>query len=224
MGNTIDEDRFLFLSEAEIFLQQKNYPNALEIAQARLKILPLDLDARVVAAKALIGLGKAKEITNLIQEAEILLTDFSLVYLRLGDVYRENSFYREAVSCYKKYIALNPDAQRTKEAIENIVLLEREDPLLAEAEEKDEEADSGPEFQTITLADLYIRQGHFSMAADILQKIVQREPDNKLAQAKLDTVNTAISLQASAKNNSAQTDILIDTMTRWLENINRLKR
>ena len=221
--NTIDEDRFLFLSEAEIFLRQNKFSEVLAIAQARLQQRPLDIDARVAAANALIGMKKAGEITNILQETEKTIADFSVVYLRLGDICRENSLFREAAVCYKKYIFLNPEAEKTKEAIEKIVLLEREEPMLAQEEETCGGSDDGPEFQTITLADLYIRQGHFSVAAEILQKIIQREPENKLAKTKLDTVNTAIALQAAAKNNSSPADILIEAMTRWLENLDKLK-
>ncbi len=61
------------------------------------------------------------------------------------------------------------------------------------------------------------------MAAEILEKIINNEPANEIAKSKLDTVNTAMALQASAKADAAQADFLIDIMTRWLENINRLK-
>jgi len=75
----------------------------------------------------------------------------------------------------------------------------------------------------VTLADLYIRQGHFSMAAEILETIIQNEPDNELARTTLETVQEAITMQKSTKIDAAQSDFLIATMTRWLENINRLK-
>jgi len=221
--NKLDDDLFLFLAEAKILLQQNKHLEALALAQARLRQLPCDVDAHVVAAHAFIAMKNTDESENILKTVEDLITDLSSFYTRVGDIYREKGFFHNAANCYKKYISLNPGSEKTKEVVDKIVLLEQEEPMLAEIDEADDAGKSEPEFYTVTLADLYIRQGHFSMAAEILEKIINNEPANEIAKSKLDTVNTAMALQASAKADAAQADFLIDIMTRWLENINRLK-
>jgi tetratricopeptide (TPR) repeat protein len=221
--NKLDDDLFLFLSEAKILLQQNKYLEALVLAQNRLRQLPCDVDAHVIAAHAFIAMKNTEESENILKTIEGLITDLSSFYIRVGDIYREKGFFHNAANCYKKYISLNPSSEKTKEVVDKIVLLEQEEPMLAEIEEVDESLKKEPEFYTITLADLYIRQGHFAMAAEILEKIIKNEPDNEIAKSKLDTVNTAMALQASARADAVKADFLIDTMTQWLENINRLK-
>jgi predicted transcriptional regulator len=62
------------------------------------------------------------------------------------------------------------------------------------------------------------------MAAEVLEKILDKEPENVLARAKLDTVTTAIALKSSVNGDIVQSDNLAETLTRWLENIDRLKK
>lgn len=224
-NNNLEENRLKFLSEAEIFLQEGKLPEALSLAEARLKNFPLDVDARIIAVKALIGMGRVEETRNILHEVEEIISGLSLIYIRMGDIYGKKSFYRDAAVCYEKFISLNPNSDKAKEVVEKISLLEQEEPLITEIDETaDHETIPRPDFHTVTLADLYIKQGHFKMAAEILEKILQYDPDNNLVRTKLDTVKTAIALKSSARGDVVQSDHLAETLTRWLENIDRLKK
>ena len=224
-NNNFEEKRLKFLSEAEIFLQEGKLPEALSLAEARLKNFPLDVDARIIAVKALIGMGRVEETRNILHEVEEIISGLSLIYIRMGDIYGKKSFYRDAAVCYEKFISLNPNSDKAKEVVEKISLLEQEEPLITEIDETaDHETIPRPDFHTVTLADLYIKQGHFKMAAEILEKILQYDPDNNLVRTKLDTVKTAIALKSSARGDVVQSDHLAETLTRWLENIDRLKK
>jgi len=224
-NNNLEENRLKFLSEAEVFLQESKLPEALSFAEARLKNFPLDVDARIVAVKALIGMGRVEETRNILHEVEEIISGLSLIYIRMGDIYGKKGFYRDAAVCYEKFISLNPNSENAKEVVENISLLEQEEPLITEIDETaDHETIPRPDFHTVTLADLYIKQGHFKMAAEILEKILQYDPDNDLVRTKLDTVKTAIALKSSARGDVIQSDYLAETLTRWLENIDRLKK
>jgi tetratricopeptide (TPR) repeat protein len=224
-NNNLEENRLKFLSEAEVFLQESKLLEAFSLAEARLKNFPLDVDARIVVVKALIGMGRVEETRNILHEVEEIISGLSLIYIRMGDIYGKKGFYRDAAVCYEKFISLNPNSDKSKEVVEKISLLEQEEPLIAEIDETaDHETIRKPDFYTVTLADLYIKQGHFKMAAEILEKILQYDPDNDLVRTKLDTVKTAIALKSSAKGDVVQSDYLTETLTRWLENIDRLKK
>ena len=62
------------------------------------------------------------------------------------------------------------------------------------------------------------------MAAEILGKILEKEPENVLARTKLDTVTTALALKSSVNGDIVQSDNLAKTLSCWLENIDRLKK
>jgi tetratricopeptide (TPR) repeat protein len=184
----------------------------------------LDVDARVIASNVFIGMGRVDEARDVLREVEKIISGLSLVYVRVGDIYREKGFYRDAVICYQKYISWNPTSDKAEEVVGKIALLEQEEPLIADMDSTDNENTSKPEFYTVTLADLYIKQGHFKMAAEVLEKILEEEPENVLARTKLDTITTAIALKSPVNGDIVQSDNLAKTLSCWLENINRLKK
>ena len=223
-NNNAEKDRMNFFDQAEDLLQHNMFSEALSLAEERLRSWPVDVDAHVVAGNALIGLGRVEEARDILQNVEELILGLSLIYVRMGDIYMKKGFYRDAVICYQKYISLNPTSDKTKEVIGKIALLEQEEPLLTEIDSTDNENTPKPEFYTVTLADLYIKQGHFKMAAEVLEKILEKEPENVLAKAKLDTVTTAIALKSSVNGDIVQFDNLAKTLSCWLENITKLKK
>jgi len=223
-NNNAEKDRMNFLDQAEDLLQHNMFSEALSLAEARLARLPLDVDARVIASNVFIGMGRVDEARDVLREVEKIISGLSLVYVRVGDIYREKGFYRDAVICYQKYISWNPTSDKAEEVVGKIALLEQEEPLIADMDSTDNENTSKPEFYTVTLTDLYIKQGHFKMAAEVLEKILEEEPENVLARTKLDTITTAIALKSPVNGDIVQSDNLAKTLSCWLENINRLKK
>ena len=57
-NNTLDKDRSNFLNEAEKMLEQNKLQEAFNLAGERLRSFPADADAHVVAATALLGMGR----------------------------------------------------------------------------------------------------------------------------------------------------------------------
>jgi tetratricopeptide (TPR) repeat protein len=223
-SNNFEEARMNFLDEAEKLLQQNMLPQALNLAKERLRSLPVDVDAHVIVGNALIGMGQVNEARDILREVEEIISGLSLIYDRMGDIYRKKGFHQDAAICYEKFIALNPNAEKAREVIEKMALLEQEDRPVAEVDILDDNGILKPDFFTVTLAELYIKQGYLQVAAGILKEIIKREPQNLQAVAKLDTVKTAIALKSSARGDVVRSDHLAETLTRWLENIDRLKK
>jgi tetratricopeptide (TPR) repeat protein len=223
-NNNAEKDRINFLNQAEDLLQRKMLSEALRLAEERLARLPLDIDARIIAGNVFIDMGRVDEARDVLRKVEEIISGLSLIYARMGDIYREKGFHRDAVICYQKYISLNPTSDEAEEVVRKITLLKQEEPLIPDMDSTDNANAPRPEFYTVTLADLYIQQGHFKMAAEVLEKILEKEPENVPARVKLDAVTTAIALKSSVKGDIIQSDNLVKTLSTWLENINRLKK
>jgi tetratricopeptide (TPR) repeat protein len=222
-NNNFEEDRLIFLDQVESFLQQNLLLQALGIAEERLKQFPADVDAHVIAGDVLVRMGRIDEARDIIREVEKIISGLSVVYARMGDIYQKNGFNRDASICYQKYIASNPTADQTQEITEQLFLFEQEGPPLADIEESGDANLPQPDFYTITLADLYIKQGHLKMAAEVLQEIIRKEPANIQARAKLDTVEAALSLKSAAGDQVTGSGDLVNILSRWLENVGRIK-
>jgi tetratricopeptide (TPR) repeat protein len=221
--NTFEEDRTNFLGEAEILLQQNKLREAFNLARERLRSLPADADAHVVAGNALLGMGRVDEARDVLREVGEIISGLALVYERMGDIYRKKGFHQDAAVCYEKFISLHPGAEDARRVIEKMMLLEQEDQPVPEVGMIYDENIPDPELFTVTLAELYIKQGHLQVAAEILKEIICREPQNIQAVAMLDSLKAALDPQSSANDKFVESNNMINTLSSWLKNIDRLK-
>jgi tetratricopeptide (TPR) repeat protein len=220
----LEEDRLIFVDQLESLLHQKKQQEALSLAEERLARFPLDLDARAFINLALIEMGRIEESRDILNRLEKDFAKLAYVYLRAADAYLKKGLNSDAVLCYQKFLSLNPLSEQSREITEKIVQLQKKEHLADEVDEPGEADMPKPGFYTITLADLYIKQGHWKMAAEILTEIIKRDPVNVQARAKLDSVRASLLLKSSPGGAVPSTNNLIRTLSCWLENIGRLKK
>jgi tetratricopeptide (TPR) repeat protein len=218
-----EEDRLIFVNQVERFLQEKLLPEALGRAEERLAAYPADVDALVFINRILIESGKIEQSRDVLRKLEMDISRLSLVFLRAADTYRETGLNQDALLYYKKFLVLNPPSDYSSQVAERIVALEKE-LVPAGRDESDGPDMPRPEFYTITLAELYLKQGHLKMAADILTEIITRDPANVQARVKLDTIKATLALKKSSGETLPAANNLKTTLSCWLENIGRLKK
>lgn len=225
MGNNdFEEIRLFFISQIESFWTQEKLPEALALARERLARFPADVEALTYIVRILIVTGRMEECRELLSKVDNNISRLSAIYLLAADNYRDKGLNREAVLSYQKFISFNPSSESSADAAKAISELEKEGNFsAAEIMESPGNDIPKPEFYTVTLAELYIKQGHWKMAADILTEIIKREPANIMARTKLDTVKAAIALKSSAGKNSKPASDMIIILSGWLKNIDRLK-
>jgi tetratricopeptide (TPR) repeat protein len=224
-NNQFSEDRLLFVDQIESLIRQGNLPEALAMAEERLAGIAGDVDAQALIHRVLLEMGRMEDARNILRHLEQEMARLSFVYLQAADTYREKGLKQDAISYYQKFLSLNPLAEESPDAAAKLASLEENAPFSAGTAESDGTDDHKLEVYTVTLADLYIKQGHLQMAADILTEIIRRDPLNIEAGAKLDTVKAAIVLKsASAMSNSPANNNLLETLACWLANIDRLRK
>lgn len=214
------QERKDFLAEVEENLQRGAFETILAISELRLKQFPGDLDARVAMCRVRIqqGKGKMEEARDMIREMEDLLTGLSQVYASPGDFSQEKGLVEEARSYRQKH--LSGDAAQHERALTagdgaQADQPGEETPSAAERGElPDERVEAVPtDFQTVTLAELYIRQGHFAQAKEVLEAILRQDPSQTKAAEKLLEVRTRLSREA-----------VIAELSLWLERLERRER
>ncbi len=223
-NNQFEAERRDFVNQLESFLRQKLLSEALKMAEERLARFPDDIDAKTFINLVLIATGRIEESRDLLHSMEKDIQRLSFFYLRAADAYREKRLNPDAVACYQKFLALDPHSENSAEVAAQIALLQKELAPNHEVGQSDSSDMPKPEFYTLTLADLYIRQGHTKTAADILAEIIKREPANVQARVKLDYLKAAAALKSSPGDAAPSADILIKTLSCWLENIGGLKK
>jgi len=208
--------RDAFLEEAEAFLAAGDDETALALAEARLLRIAGDLDARSVICRVRIQQGRLDEAGEALRDMEGSLASLSRVYAALGDAYQMRGLADSAHACYRKFLALNPGAPLAAGIAEGL-------PGVGQTPEVEREAGDAAEvpsdFQTVTLAELYIRQGHLRPAAEVLEAIIGREPGHEKAAALLGEVREMIHREELRQRYPE----VIGELSRWLDNIGRLR-
>jgi len=223
-NNIFSENRIHFLREANALLQNNRFLEALNLVTEQLQNYPADTDLLGIYSEALIGMGRLKELHTFLNSVEQIISGFNLIYERAGDACREKGFHREAAHCYEKFMSLRPDAEKSRDILEKMTFLEQADQASdGESFTDDQNIPEQEEFYTVTMAQLYIEQGHYNDAEIILKEIIKKEPLHAQAKAMLDELSSLRGSELLEKDQSPQNSKVIATLYSWLKNIERMK-
>ena len=219
------EGRQRFLSRVDALLDTRMFDLAQELATERLGQLPDDVDARIAMCKVWTRMGKLEQVDELLQDVEKRIRDWSRLHAAMGDMCRESGLQKEAVRFYRRFLALHPQGRLHETVAEKLDRLMEAgaDALLPDEDQDHYEHISAiaPDFHTMTLAELYLRQNQPDMARNILKEIIRREPDHPEAAVRLREIE---SLKAPPRDNpdGQARDRLVRELSRWLNNIGRI--
>mgnify|MGYP001197025561 CR=1 FL=1 len=172
MDRTYREEREHFLSETTRSMDEGMYDAAIALADARLDHYPGDSDAYLVKASCQARMGRPADAEEIIEQWYDMVRDQSRVYEVLGDAYTRDGMTRKAIEAYKIFVTLNADTAASEHISDKIASLQDRE------KDADESSEMSSDFHTITLARLYMKQGYFKMAKEVLDKILDRNPGN----------------------------------------------
>jgi tetratricopeptide (TPR) repeat protein len=219
------EERAFFLSSLDNYLARGLDQMALSQTIERLNRFPFDAELKMAYCNILMKTGREDEASELIGELENTLLNLSRIYAHLGDIHREKGMHREAVKFYRKFLALNPGSDMADNIHEKVNTLLAGLKINHEEVEEDEGQDTepiAPHFRTLTMADLYIRQGHLDTAADILKEILKNDPDNELAAERLREMTRGLN-NGLVDDRSRRAARIISELEKWMKKLGRAK-
>jgi len=195
MINQETEEATFNVKRAQACLDDNRFAEAVEMAEARLTCMPEDVDAKIILSQGLLRLGKLERLRELLKGIDERIGRLSLVYLRLGELCQQSGLNAEADNFLGKYntlaAVLSPDEKQPPAEVP----LESNE---GNGVEPEEAGDIYPEFYTVTLADLYIRQGHLTLARKVLETILLKEPGNEQASIKLTELDKLLTVAGTA--------------------------
>jgi tetratricopeptide (TPR) repeat protein len=212
------QERKSFLTQAEAYIERNELRAVLDLAEERLKQTPGDLDARMTICRVWLLQGRLDEGRDMLNEMEDTLASLSRIYACMGDICLKKGMKDSAETYYRKFMFLNPGVPLSKDVAESLNGIGE---LHATDAEGGTEGDVRipTDFQTVTLAELYIRQGHLRPAEEVLEKIIGQDPQNEKAAGLLQEVRERVLKGASAQQYTG----VIAELSRWLDNIGRLR-
>lgn len=204
-------ERRAFLEGVDALLDRGDYLTVLSLAESRLKGIPGDLDARIAIARVWIEQERFEEAGEILGEMEEILASLSLVYISMGDIYLKKGMTESAHAFYRTYVSLNPDTPMAREISERLTGVSQQQATDEGAIAEKEVTKKGvpDHLQTVTLAELYARQGHLRMAEEILEAILSRGPHHAKAAEMLREIRGRIAAQEESGEPHAQV-VLVD--------------
>jgi thioredoxin-like negative regulator of GroEL len=198
-------ERKAFLEEVEALLGKSDYLTVLSLAESRLKRTPGDMDARISICRVWIEQERLEEAGEILREMEEILASLAQIYACMGDLYLKKGMPESAHAFYRTYVSLNLDTPMAREINERLKGVSQQqatdDGVVAEKEEAAQVPDG---LQTVTLAELYARQGHLQMAEEILAAILNNGPHHPKAAEMLQEVRRRIATQEKPGAKHAQ--------------------
>ncbi|MBN1662621.1 MAG: hypothetical protein JW943_03365 [Deltaproteobacteria bacterium] len=227
MRESDQKERASFLSNLDRYLERGLDQMALSQTVERLNRFPFDAELKIVYCNILMKMGKTDEAYELIRELEDTLLKLSGIYVHIGDIHAGKGSHQSAASFYKKFLFLNPDSPLSQEIERKMEALLRnrktEEAKIAAGKDAGEDtAPVTPHFRTITMADLYIRQGHIDAAADILKEILKNDPGNDSAVQRLREITGGANPEMGHQKNVKATKIIAE-LEKWTKNVRRMK-
>lgn len=218
--NYSEEERLSFLVKAQHLLGEGRSEEAFRLAGDQLRKYPADAAALGVCCEALIAMGRLHQLHGVLDDMADSIARLNLVYERAGDACRGKGFHQEAAACYEKFLSLRPDAEKAAEIIEKMALLEQKDSPVSDIA-PEETKSFQQDFFTVTMAKLYIEQGHRQDAEIILEEIIGKEPQNEQARRMLEDLRSSSPTVARADVQISKSGRLINVLSSWLKNIER---
>lgn len=212
-----------FLSRAESCLDQGLYTTAQDLAMDWLNRFPGDAEARIIACHACTRMGKLDKVNSMLKEVDEAILGMSRIYARMGDICRQSGLNQEAIIFYRKFVTINPNAPLTLEVEEKLASLLNfpEDTGLSLPENGMLPKHPAPSLQTVTMAELYLKQGHPDMAIEVLEAILRKDESNQRAQTLLSNIRKKMDEPPEQPGRSSIE--VIRELTRWLNNMHRIR-
>jgi tetratricopeptide (TPR) repeat protein len=226
-NRTTEREEFLSLTRA--YINQNHHKEALVLAESWLKNYPIDADAHIILCHALLKMGNIERVHEILDNLENMVLQLSRIYNRVGDLCLSGGLVQEAIKFYRKFVSLNPDSPIAKDLSDKIdsLISGTHGTSIGSVDVIQSTIENVPsDFYTTTLAELYMKQGHADMAVEVLSGILNKDPQNVLVANRLNEVRALLNsgIQDEQLLSASYNEGVIQELTRWLKNINRLKQ
>lgn len=199
-----------FILIAEEYIKSGMIDEAILVLKEGLESYPNYTGARVLLARAYMEKGMSNEALDEFERVVEVSPDNLFAHRKLVDLYREMGRVDDAIRSCKILLEFNPKDKEIADIISTLmeekIKAEKsvETPLPEVAKQKEEpeevvdftssweisdaEEKISNEFETETMADLFVSQGDVERGIEIYKRILDRDPSNDSVREKLETL------------------------------------
>ena len=207
-----------FFLRAEYYLQNNQFQEALFMAEEMVRLYPGDLDALLILGVALLKSGRGEESVAAFEKVKEGILRLSVALEYLGDIYAGRGETEKARACYRFLAGVEDDPERAERVLRKMDSLDETEPVFDDVTAGDIPAD----FETLTVAELYLKQGYLEQAAKVLAALSFRDPGNEKVRRLLQEVSTR--LEEKEEEPLQPEEAIIAELNRWLHRLTKLRQ
>lgn len=173
----------VFVPLSDAYRQAGMPTEALQVALQGVKALPWFCPGYVVLGRAYYNLGNLGEALRAFNKALILDGENLTALKGLARVYRSKNLLEPARQVLERVRQLYPESDSVRHMLSRLEL--PDDEVEPETEQEAEPSVVDPPIATVTIAELFVRQGLLSQACQVYRDILRIEPENEVVRQKL---------------------------------------
>lgn len=183
-------DSLVFAPLADAHRKSGQLEEALSICKKGLEKHPNYTSARVVLGRIFQDQGKTEEASS--EFKKVLDSDPENIQAHslLGSLFIQKGDHQAAIEEFQKVLSLNPDDEQVQESLRQAIEKAAAQQKAPKQEKKeppptDKKAGSKDSTASVTIAELYLKQGHFDKAIEVYQELLGNDPQNLMLRQKL---------------------------------------
>lgn len=183
-------DSLVFAPLADAHRKSGQLEEALLVCKKGLEKHPNYTSARVVLGRVFQEQGKTEEALS--EFKKVLDSDPENIQAHslLGSLFIQKGDHQAAIEEFQKVLSLNPDDEQVQESLRQAIekaAAQQKSPKAEKKEPPPAEKKAGPKDSTasVTIAELYLKQGHFDKAIEVYQELLGNDPQNLMLRQKL---------------------------------------
>ncbi len=185
-------DSLVFAPLADAYRKQGNLDEAFNVCKKGLEKHPTYTSARVVLGRIFQKKGKTEEAVSEFKKVLELDSENLMALSLLGSIFMGKGDYQGAIEEFQKILTLNPDDEEIQESLKQAIEKAAGEQKATKAPKPDQvPVDKKPPKEStasLTIADLYLKQGHFDKAIEVYQELLADDPQNLMLRQKLSEI------------------------------------
>ena len=183
-------DSLVFAPLADAYRKHGELEEAFNICKKGLEKHPNYTSARVVLGRIYQEQEKIEQAVIEFKKVLEIDPENLIAHSLLGKIYIVRGDYQSAIEEYQKILTLNPDDEETQEALKEAIEKAAGEQKSSSKPPKElltPEKKNPPNESTasLTIAELYLKQGHFDKAIEVFQELLANDPQNLMLRQKL---------------------------------------
>ena len=189
-----NSDSLAFAPLADAYRKQGNLEEALRVCKKGLEKHPAYTSARVVLGRIYQDKTNIDDAAAEFKKVLELDPENLMAHSLLGSIFMGKKDFQAAIEEYQKILTLNPDDEETQSSLKHAIEKAAGEQKNTKSNTKKEEVTAERKSQakestaSLTIAELYSKQGHYDKAIEIFQELLADDPQNLMLRQKLSEV------------------------------------